>query len=692
MSEAKYGLQDSNVESQIRRVNHIYDLRLSRDYKGLEKKLLDDTRSFSNDSYAKPRISFELAGLYSFQLFDIEKAIKLDESILANAIIDEDLKRAFLPRSSAANQVILSDQKYVNEFVGIKKHEILKKVKKRLSINKLLVRGVKVKSKKYTVRRLRQHIQTVKGDIDSGFSSAMDQKMLISRLINGEYELKKVSPRFKFNAYKYFISGDISLHEVDLSEINFINLADYFSQVFKQTNRIRFATYALNLIYRPYTNLRKPENRWKYNTLINKYISTLIDANYLQHNYEDMIYYISLNKSRMLIEERLLLSENNAKGKNIVSQLGGTEQDINGLPSKRAFKQKLSSVDAFLDFYVDGYYSKKRSAIKSSARSITPMGTRDFGIEPNEGVEEVFVDSDVFITYISAGEVVSVEKISGRRLKAFKRELNTSLNSISRRTHGEQQSKLLHALSRKLKLPRKLTISPDKWISQHPINFHLSAQSVRSVNLFTESKGELLKRIDIVGFFNPTLDLEGAEKEADAILLSTPSAKVFKREAAKLNELMTASDANIVHLSMHGGFNSKEPKYSKLYFAGAKKGFGKSDANALYAKDMANYALLKGRQLVFAAACETGKVVADQANENELMGILRPLTANRNKNIILSLWKVDDLATKDFVTWFYKGLDKTHVVKAAFLLAQEKVREKYKAPYYWAAFYLSQAN
>jgi CHAT domain-containing protein len=117
-----------------------------------------------------------------------------------------------------------------------------------------------------------------------------------------------------------------------------------------------------------------------------------------------------------------------------------------------------------------------------------------------------------------------------------------------------------------------------------------------------------------------------------------------------------------------------------------------NDLNALYAKDMGDILMLKDRQLIFAAACQTGLSAADRLNESELMGMLRPLTANRNRNVILSLWNVDDTATKEFVSEFYRNLAKTKRIDRAFHHAQSSVRERFPHPHYWAAFYLSQSN
>ena len=694
VSHSKYGIQDNSIEKKITRINEFSKLRSSKKYKQLEKKLIQEEQYFSTNSYAEPRLKFERSDLYSYELLDIEKAIELDQSILRQKILDIDLLNDFYLHHSVANQVILGDPNYVNSFVNIKKSKMIDIAKKRLAINQRLVKGKKTISKKYQPDELITHIASVKNDLANQFSSDADRRMLISRLINGEYELKKVTSNYRFSAYQNLVNGNIALSEIDLSEINFLNLADYFSQVYKQTNNIKFAEYALETIYLPYTNLRKAENRWRYNTLINEYITTLIEANYQQKNYEEMVYYISLNKSRMLLEERLLLGKKNAENNNLLSQ-SDTEKTATGLPDKQAFKKKLASVSGFLDFYVGGLYQRQRvSMAKNTDRTTMPLTTRDFGIETDDDSEEIFVGSHVFLTYIHNGKVEHVKKLSGQQLKTLKHQLNTSLTAIGnpRLKLKGYRSHIFQQLSKEWTLPKQLTISPDKWIARHPLNFHLNTQSVRSVNLFTQSTEKGINDISLLGFFNPTLDLSGAEQEADVIKAQISNAQIYKREAATISQLKQQKKANIVHLSMHGGFNSKDPKHSKLYFAGAKRGLGKSDVNALYAKDMGQYPILQDRELIFAAACETGKISADKNNENELMGILRPLTANRNKNIILSLWKVDDEATKDFVTWFYQDLAKSHMISDAFLFAQEKIKDKYSDPFYWAAFYLSQAN
>jgi hypothetical protein len=548
---------------------------------------------------------------------------------------------------------------------------------------------------------LEKNLDNVKKDISSTRIGSADRSRILSRFIRTEYELIKVKPTYSLQGCTYFMDGQLPENSVDLSEINFLGLADYLSVCFKQTNDITFAESALNTIYKPYTNLRNPSNRWKYNKLINEYISVLIDANYQKKRYDEMLYYSSLNKSRMLLEEQLLYAKNNKPNANLADIVSndGIIRNAIGLPDKTWFKQHIANTDAFVDFYVGGEYSAIAANINTvSEIPAMPLNTRDFGAESANSPVESFVDDVIYITTIKHGSIQNVKKLADDKLYGLKKSLNASFSLLSNRAMANNNASAIAANSELAKtieeagIKSQWTISPDKWLARHPLDFYMGIEATRSVNLFTYLKTKPLTHLNVTGFFNPTLDLEGSEKEADAIRGILPDAKIFAREAANISELSKNTAANIIHLSMHGAFNTTNPTASKLYFSGAQRGLKTDDPNALYAKDMGNYEILRDRDVIFAAACETGKIVTDKNNESELLGILRPLTANHNRNVILSLWKVDDAATKDFVSSFYAKLTETREVSSAFNYAQNQVRNKYKHPYYWSAFYLSQSR
>ena len=140
------------------------------------------------------------------------------------------------------------------------------------------------------------------------------------------------------------------------------------------------------------------------------------------------------------------------------------------------------------------------------------------------------------------------------------------------------------------------------------------------------------------------------------------------------------------------------PVHSKLLFAGSAIGndeargnaFNKNDNMALYAKNMDRYTQLKDNDLVFTAACQTGLTKKSNTNQSEILGILRPLLINRNRNIILTLWPVESQSAAQFVKTFYSRLAISNNVKDAFFTAQADLKKKYGHPAYWAPYYLVQ--
>jgi hypothetical protein len=514
--------------------------------------------------------------------------------------------------------------------------------------------------------------------------------------MRAEYELMLLGGSVETVSQQYVLNGSLKLDQIDLAEIDFLSLANYFTLIFKKDSDIRFAEFALETIYRPYTNLRDANSRWKYNKIINDYISTLIEANFQAGRFDEMLYYVSLNKSRMLLEERLTFGGTQDVGKKMSDFVtdDGMPRTAFGLPDKAWFKARLAASPQYLDFYVGGtYVSEKLAAVAKASRaerSLMPLNSRNSSRVRADEPADTFVDDALYLTQVNAGRVTAV-KLTGTQLSDLRREMEISYEAISN-TKAASISPAFDKLRARLQLTGNLTVSPDKWVATHPLDFHLQSKVVRSVNFFTAGASRRLNGIRLAGFFNPTLDLAGADWEADVIKSLIPSAGIVRRDLARKSALKDAEGANVIHLSMHGYFNASDPTLSKLLFAGSAVDESSADPSALYATEMATVPTLRNRDLVFAAACQTGLLAADRTNSSELTGILRPLTANRNKNIILSLWNVSDQATSEFVKAFYQKLAATQDVTVSFHYAQDQLRANYPHPYYWAAFYLSQAS
>lgn len=696
-TQIQLGQKDDESAKAIGRINDLASMRKAGDYAGAIRALSASLNAFKGDSHAHPRVLHELADIYSNNLFDLEKAVEFDGLLLTTSVSDAPLGTGFLPKSMAANQKVVSDSDYYNEYVAIKSAELVGKAKERKARNEQLLQGTSASlQSNFSVSQLKQHTADVTDDFRVTSKNSRQYNALFSRLIRGEYELMARGQKINPLGCKPIVDGSFLLKDVNYEEISFLQLADYLSSCHAAQGDIRHLEYALDILYKPYQNL-SAAYRWKYNKLINTSISRLIDANFKAGRFDEVLYYANLNKSRMLLEERLVFA-GGASGSARVSDLvvdDGIPRSASGLPDKAWFKAKLAATPQFLDFYVGGTYvadggSANTRALGRAGRSVMPLTSRNSSrARANEPVE-VFKDDAVFITHVSNGRATAV-KLVGAELVTLRSELEKSYAAISE-TKKANASPVLQKIKTRLQLPEQLTVSPDKWVSTHPLDFHLQARSVRAVNFFTSGATGKLNRLSVAGFFNPTLDLAGADAEADVIQALLPQASLMRREAARKGALANASGANVIHLSMHGNFNEADPTLSKLVFAGATNDDRTGDPNALYATEMAQVPALRNRDLVFAAACQTGLQAADRTNSSELTGILRPLSANRNKNLILSLWNVSDRATAEFVKVFYQRLAATQDVKDAFHHAQDQLRAKYPHPYYWAAFYLAQAS
>ena len=101
---------------------------------------------------------------------------------------------------------------------------------------------------------------------------------------------------------------------------------------------------------------------------------------------------------------------------------------------------------------------------------------------------------------------------------------------------------------------------------------------------------------------------------------------------------------------------------------------------------------LKGTELVVLSACSTGQ--GESRTGEGVYGLQRSLTVAGARSTLLSLWKVDDAATADFMTRFYTRLKAGEGRADALAAVQAEFRNgtagngQWKEPYYWAAWQL----
>ena len=98
------------------------------------------------------------------------------------------------------------------------------------------------------------------------------------------------------------------------------------------------------------------------------------------------------------------------------------------------------------------------------------------------------------------------------------------------------------------------------------------------------------------------------------------------------------------------------------------------------------YQLQFDAELVTLSGCGTGMNVV--IGGDELIGLVRGLLFAGAQTLMVSLWEVHDQSTAEFMRDFYEGYEASTNKANALRTAVMKLKEKYRHPYYWAAFAL----
>lgn len=92
-------------------------------------------------------------------------------------------------------------------------------------------------------------------------------------------------------------------------------------------------------------------------------------------------------------------------------------------------------------------------------------------------------------------------------------------------------------------------------------------------------------------------------------------------------------------------------------------------------------------QLIVLSACETG--LGDIKGSEGVFGLQRSFKMAGAEYLLMSLWKVPDAETAEFMQYFYNNLFNSKTIPESFHATQEYMKKKYpKNPYKWAAFVL----
>jgi CHAT domain-containing protein/Tfp pilus assembly protein PilF len=186
------------------------------------------------------------------------------------------------------------------------------------------------------------------------------------------------------------------------------------------------------------------------------------------------------------------------------------------------------------------------------------------------------------------------------------------------------------------------------------------------------------------------LRLPWTRREAEAIAAVVPAGRSLlaldfraSRATALSPEL---AGYRIVHFATHGIIDSGTPALSGLMLSRVGER-GEPLDGFLGLRDIYNLRL--GADLVVLSGCETalGKEVRGEG----LVGLTQGFLYTGARQVVASLWRIEDRATAELMSRFYRGLlVEGRPPAAALRLAQLAIRDdrRWRSPYYWSGFVL----
>ncbi len=215
--------------------------------------------------------------------------------------------------------------------------------------------------------------------------------------------------------------------------------------------------------------------------------------------------------------------------------------------------------------------------------------------------------------------------------------------------------------------------------------------------------------------------LPGSELEGQQVSAQLGTAPLTG-EAASTRQLQQLKSPKVLHIASHGffvgdsdtkpndplamlqdqtsllrRFRGEDPQLrSGLVLAGANQPDADPTDDGYLTAAEAAALKLDGTELVVLSACSTGQ--ATIRTGEGVYGLQRALAVAGARSTLLSLWKVDDAATAEFMRRFYSRLKAGELRSDALAATQEEFRsgsvrdaktgQRWDSPYYWAAWQL----
>lgn len=430
----------------------------------------------------------------------------------------------------------------------------------------------------------------------------------------------------------------------------------------------------------------------------------------------------SLNKSKIKndslfeIEKELNFKKTQLNKKIALEQLKNTRVNINLLAKLTEDRNSVFTQLKIINQEIDLKFPNLKTNIDSV---ISIQKVKEKLLNESTSLIEVFEGKDhVYIFNISKSELISVFRIDNNT--DFKNDILGFLGLFSShrgveiqnnvKKYTELGSKIFKKLF-KVELTENIIIIPDGIFSFLPFDALLTEETgsrnfeklpylinKASVSygysasiLLQDEKKISSKEKNVLGFFpifknnhRNLTELNYTQQESENIKNVAGGNYLIGEKALKNEFNKLSQQFPIIHLSTHASAGD--------YYTPAAIEFYDE---TLYLQEIYGYNL--NTDLLVLSACETG--IGTLRRGEGVLSLARGFSYAGVKNLIVSLWKVNDKATELLMTGFYKNYEQNNSKSEALhqskleYLSNTAISVNKKSPYYWASFiYLGETN
>ena len=191
-----------------------------------------------------------------------------------------------------------------------------------------------------------------------------------------------------------------------------------------------------------------------------------------------------------------------------------------------------------------------------------------------------------------------------------------------------------------------------------------------------------------------THELPASRDEATAVARALTAPASLDADASEPAVRRALRSASIVHVASHGILDADRPMFSAVALAAPGAASAPGDDGRLETHEVLG--LDVASRLVYLSGCETalGASGATSFHSGEdYTTLAQAFLFAGARNVVATLWRIDDRGATEFATRFYRELSTTSPADALAAAQRAMIHDaRYAAPYYWAAYTISGAG